>query len=327
MTTPAQNTTSYSNVVAHYSAVDRWTGAPMSSGDVVWGRISKRDVRPQSVSNPKRSDNTRRNGPWNHRWASLVEEGSYFRDYSGTSTDITTTGQLVYWGHEGPPDTSSVGPLMRNCRLAALSKGTRNVAQASAALRQSREIVDMVGDYTRRAARGLDNLMGRDGLHKLRGPMSTWKEIPSEYLRYLYGIAPLGDDIANGLDELSAMNDYGMKMTMILKASKRLNETRRAYNGIRHGTGLRDIYYEGKSVTGVRVGYRFDLPSWFMDNVPIIAPFSTQYELARYSFILDWILPVGDWIGALESAQFSPYFVEGWEVWKVQETYDLSTAV
>jgi hypothetical protein len=39
------------------------------------------------------------------------------------------------------------------------------------------------------------------------------------------------------------------------------------------------------------------------------------------SFVLDWFVPIGNWIGAMESAQFSPFFVEGWETAWMKDVY------
>lgn len=153
-----------------------------------------------------------------------------------------------------------------------------------------------------------------------------WKKIPDDYLAYLYGVAPLGDDIANCLNELSTMHDYGLGMSMILRAQKQVKTSRPHYFGVRHGTGLRTGKSEVTTVTTCRVGYRFDLPAWFMDNVPTVAPFSSQYQVSPWTFVLDWFLPVGDYIGALESAQFSPYFKEGFEVSYVRESLDYSNS-
>jgi len=63
------------------------------------------------------------------------------------------------------------------------------------------------------------------------------------------------------------------------------------------------------------------LPNWVAQNVPDIAPFSTLYELMPYSFVLDWFVPVGSFIGAFEASQIAPFFSEGSETWFIRDTY------
>jgi hypothetical protein len=170
---------------------------------------------------------------------------------------------------------------------------------------------------------------GKRGLFKKLGRMSGWKELPSEYLAYLYGLAPLGDDLANGLNKLAWMRVKGFRMSMVLKSSQTRRESIFQVGGvIQNGTGgffnpstLQQRWNGSREITA-KVGYRFDLPAWFLDNSPTLAPFSTAYELAPYSFVLDWFLPVGNWLGALESAQYSPFFKEGFEQVFVRDRYD-----
>ena len=50
-----------------------------------------------------------------------------------------------------------------------------------------------------------------------------------------------------------------------------------------------------------------------------MTPFSELWEGTRYSFVLDWVPPVGNWIGAMQAAQFDPYFKAGWELRLVEE--------
>jgi hypothetical protein len=93
------------------------------------------------------------------------------------------------------------------------------------------------------------------------------------------------------------------------------------FGRIRNGAGgYENARIRGISKKAARVGYRFDVPSWYLDQAPVVTPFSTLYEWTKLSFVVDWIVPMGNYIGALESAQFSPFFKEGWETRYIQET-------
>ena len=122
-------------------------------------------------------------------------------------------------------------------------------------------------------------------------------------------------------------------MSVILKASKRVRTSGvRTAVTVPIGSGSvgydslhAEIPYTGTSFA--RCAYRFDLPEDFLSDVPVVSPFSTLYELMPYSFVLDWFVPIGDWFGALEAAQWSPYFVEGWELYGARETFTSPTFV
>ena len=84
---------------------------------------------------------------------------------------------------------------------------------------------------------------------------------------------------------------------------------------------VRSVTWHLQRTVFTRVGYTFFLPDWFIQQTPTIAPFSTAYELTRYSFVLDWFLPIGQWLSAMESAQFSPFFREGFETVMIQDEW------
>jgi hypothetical protein len=223
---------------------------------------------------------------------------------------------------------------MRNTRLAALAKSVESTTQFSAALRQSGDIVKMSNEYLRRLNRFFEDSIEAPGDHRFSfkkivkkyGRPSTWSHVPSDYLAYLYGIAPLGDDIANGLDLLTSYRVTGLGMTMMCRNKQVRRENFSEYAQLVVGAGVFPGTIDVQRVQTTKASYRFDLPSWYLDTAPVRAPFSTQYELAPYSFVLDWFLPVGTWIQALESAQFSPFFREGSETVFIQDRSDLSTA-
>lgn len=321
MTTPAINQNINAIMTNTYVTVDRFTGAVISSGTLTNMLGVKKKVRPKSVSSPVRGDKTRKPTAWYHRWSSVSGLDGEYSANSGTLSRITSKGPLLFNGAIWDPTQEWVGPLMRNARLATLSKATAATASSNAALAQAKDLVKMAAQYTKRAAQGLDNLYERHGKSDLyKQAIAQGKQIPNDYLAYLYGLAPLGDDIAGCLDRLTNARTKGLSYSMILKGKKQVRARIERFAGVHHGTGTATIAFPCNVITSCSCKYRFDLPSWFMDQVPTIAPFSTAYQLTRMSFVLDWFLPVGDYIGALESAQFSPYFKEGSETVYVQES-------
>jgi hypothetical protein len=198
--------------------------------------------------------------------------------------------------------------------------------QASAALRQLDDTLRLAGDFSSTAARDLERLMdgGKKGLARNLGKMSQWRKVPDRYLAYLYGVAPLADDLSNAFEQLSLYNERGNGLNVVVRAGQKLTETTPSHViNLNSGSGgFQAGLLWGTRKIGVRCGYRFDIPDWYLQQGPILTPFSEAYELTKMSFVLDWFLPVGNWISSMESAQFSPFFKEGFEVIKVVDTYN-----
>lgn len=288
-------------------------------------------VRPASSSNPRRDDRTRAPGNWsvwaNYGWFRGGRLVYRYLTPSGPTLTQSITGMVLPQTSFGElkPNLSQAESLLQNVRLKALSSGTEAHKQLSAAARQANDTLKMVGKASTNLAHGIDNLMqGTKGLAKRLGKMGSWKSIPNAYLEYLYGWAPLGDDLANAFDQLNNMRIEGFGYSMILKARRTLTDSCRrpallAYPALGFHSGG---FISGSRVSRAIATYRFDLPDWFIDQTPTISPFSTAHELTRLSFVADWFIPIGDWVGAIEAAQWSPYFVEGSETVAVREHYD-----
>lgn len=290
-----------------------------------FNRPVRRYIRPASVNNVVREDHTRAPSGWVSRFfSSSIPTGRMVVNHGGGTVTVLTEGIQCAPSVEV---TGDPGPLLANTRLKALSKATDGVKQFNAALAQANGVLGLCRRFCDRATNGLNSLMdGKKGLAKKLGKMSQWKEIPSDYLAYSYGLAPLGDDIANGLDRLNEYKNRDFAYSMLLK------HYGKQWEQSIEDCPLDDGFFSlvpGKIVIDrkmfARCCYRFDLPLWFIQQTPVIAPFSTAYELTRYSFVLDWFLPLGDWFGALESAQFSPYYKEGSETTFVRESWNYSS--
>lgn len=338
MTTPAVSVQLYRPMGTAEKRLDA-AGNVISQSYDLHSVLGYRRIRPESKLSPIRSDGTRAPRSWSSQWLhSSGFTGTLSMKYSPGSANSNVgyaSGNLTT---SEDPDIaiSTVTPLVRNARLKALAKVTADTMQFNAALSQMDDTLKLVGTFSTAAAKGLDDMMlaqqvGKNGkktpFWKTAGKLSSWKKIPDRYLAYLYGIAPLGDDLANATSHLVNMKDSGLGLYLYLKASESRTESVSVVTSIHNGSsGYLPGIIRGTREMQARVGYRFDVPRWFLEKCPVVAPFSTAYELMRMSFVLDWIAPIGNWVGALESAQFSPFFKEGWETAWIQDKYrDLSS--
>lgn len=335
MTTPAQNISTSGQFLSRYTRY-KFDGTVVRQGDQLEAWPLRKFVRPESQNNPIRPDGSRRPGIYRAEWLRVtppngrVTVGRYSPNSSFSDRGMAqgcVMRAMVPAINRDPRDS-----MMRNTTLRALSQVSDGEKQFNASLAQMNGTIGLASQFSRAAGSRLDALMrGPRGLFRRLGPISGWREIPSEYLAYLYGIAPLGDDLARALDKLAWYRNRGFTASIICKAgSTREFSVSYVPGSIANGSGghlnpnTLKARIPGTSRITTRCAFRFDVPAEIWDRSPTLAPFSTIYELVPYSFVLDWFLPVGAWIGALESAQYSPYFKEGWTFSFIRDVYNFA---
>lgn len=139
----------------------------------------------------------------------------------------------------------------------------------------------MLGDLLRGTARGPRDLSGRAA---------------KRWLEYVYGWVPTLNEI-HGLSELIHQKIKEGK-TIRTTVSEPINQN---YLGINVGSGLTyDCFLEGrmKAMAEYRVdpGYLRSLSQSGITNPALVA-----WELVPYSFVIDWVIGVGDYLSALDA--------------------------
>lgn len=289
---------------------------------------ASRRTRPASVKSPVRSDGTRAprgwQGTWSQCWSS---EGFIDYQYSGGS-HASVSGCVVRELPYDIPNPSSFSAYVAATRQKALSQSTSKDMQFNAAMAQASSTGRMIGKASTNLAHGINNLMqGPKGLARTAGKFSQWRKAPSAYLEYLYGWRPLAEDVSNAFDKLNDYKNRNMGYEMRVQAANidriPLYRTLAAITPGNGGTSNKAVWRGTREVI-TRAGYIFRLPDWFVQNTPIISPYSTAWELTPWSFVADWVLPIGNWIGSMESAQFAPHFKEGFETIMIQDRWSVS---
>lgn len=274
------------------------------------GCYAARRQRPESVSNPVRADHTRAPGNWSHLGGRLESEVGVVNRYS-SSNSWRISGHLFGGLTPDIPAINRADVLLDRARIKALGTFTERTASMNEALSQVAGTSKMVHDFSRIAAEGLNDLMTKNW-RRIGRNMSQWKKLPSQYLEYCYGLAPLGDDISNAVEVLSDKHLRGFEMALTLEST--LGERTEFLSGLKRGSQgyyyVKALYDENRYV---KCRYTYALPSWYFDRLPTTAPFSSNYAMMPWSFIIDWVYPIGDWLLALEAAQLAPFFKEGSE--------------
>jgi len=276
------------------------------SGSSWYERV--RQYHPNSTTNPLRADGTRHASAWRHyggRWKSPESSRGYMQNASG-SLNRTVVGCMDS-AYIDPSSLQVWDGGRDSARLKALASWSERQVEYSDALRQAGQTAKMVGDLGKGMANSLFDLLE----HK--GPQfaANWKKLPGWYLQWLYGWKPLYDDIDNATARLQKQIAVGNTLHVILRGKwkgrgiKTVDNAGSSWGGYwRVATDL-ELLQRNKAV------FRYDVPMTMLDNLQPTGFFGGLYEGAPYSYVLDWIAPVGRWLTALDANSLAIYFKEG----------------
>lgn len=243
------------------------------------------DVAPASISNPVRKDSSRAPGSYERSvfYANTPRGVVFNTPPSPASTRMYAEGLILGRGATYgylPPMEDAVRVLsdVRNKALQGMSDANK---QFNVAAYEARSTVKSLAQFCQKGVHGIRQMYrGMSDPYRRRykdvAPYN-WRDVPGDYLGWLYGLKPISEDIENGLGVLSGMSKSGMAYGFEVRGSNKL---------VLSGTtqletlGLRVPVTGFTTVTSIaRVGYHYRFPRWWIENTPILTPFSQMYEL------------------------------------------------
>lgn len=269
-------------------------------------RASSR-IRPASSSSPFVLPGRRMPTNWTHdssRWTLplfSVAEPPQWWGYSRTTNN--------YAFSYGSP---SVGPfdfnLERKAINGCLEKLKLQHVDFSVAFLERKKTKQLFADVAKDISSDVDRFKRKNGSlwDKIKSINPRKESYPRAWLALQYGFKPAVDDLT-GL--LIALNEHDQLpksyYTTVTKTSK----------GGEKGTVRSDLMYYGglpeypllcrqdvDELCHVSLTYSLDNPVLqALSAFGITNPFSTSWELLPYSFVLDWAVPVGDYLNLLDS--------------------------
>jgi hypothetical protein len=150
-----------------------------------------------------------------------------------------------------------------------------------------------------------------------RGDFSVFRnrklnDIPASVLAYNFGVAPLVEDVYSTAEILHArMNKpLSRRLSVSTKLNKRFEINSGGFNHQVSGTlsNRATIYYD--------IDPSFALSQDFDFGNPV----EWAWELIPFSFVIDWMIPIGDWLGTLD-AMFGTANVRGTVTQRVRHSY------
>lgn len=305
MTTPAVN---IKELNLHYpKGVNLWDGSTASGGQIV-GSVFMRS-RPKSVNSPIRSDGTRAPKNWSSTGLSEVlpiAETRWSQDQAGKYMTVWNSGTIPSMACRYVDGISISAPpkLWERADGNALDNAKRQKVNLGVALAEARTTARMIGQTAERIGKMVNAF-------KAKNPKKIWdavkrggRHMPASYLEMSYGWSPLLQDVLGSAEALAEAQNLGRRFSVVVKGAA--SETSR-HSQRKEWAGLYDLVYEGVIKHRVEVVLRFDLPANMLDSLSSLGltnPLAIQYELVPYSFVLDWFLPVGDWVNRLDAGSY-----------------------
>jgi len=131
----------------------------------------------------------------------------------------------------------------------------------------------------------------------LRGKMPRKKlrvcSIPAAHLQYSYGIAPLVSDLYDTVEVL--------RLRLGLPVYKRFSVfNKHKLSGV---DGVAECIDTWRSVRSQRAIFNVEFDTSSLSPISIGNPVEWAWELIPFSFVVDWGIPIGEWLHSLDALQ------------------------
>lgn len=148
------------------------------------------------------------------------------------------------------------------------------------------------------------------------------KDAVNSYLAYTYGLKPIMSDITGSLNQLNKHLESPDYQYKTVKDKRTITDSYSSAYGTSSSTLTTEVQ--------IKCRYKVDTGVKALSEVGITNPALALYELIPYSFVFDWIIPVGDYLSQLDALVGVSDFqmIEGLKEERIQTTssgYTLTT--
>lgn len=163
------------------------------------------------------------------------------------------------------------------------------------------QLAKLVGTTAERIARAYKLARARKWRQAVSALGKKWRGTPKNWLELQYAWKPLLQDVYGGVEEIQRIPPHEWLVTVKGSAANKWIENL----DLTHGGGgpsyyARDEHFQGSFV---RLDYHPDDDFMILvRRLGLANPAALAWELVPYSFVVDWMLPVGDWLSSLDAA-------------------------
>lgn len=285
-----------------YTTTDKWTGQqyhdPTINGSVLEVRSDSRRRRPF--------------GPWrvptayhleyifNRGHIGTWENANSFR--SGTFSRLTN--------HEVMNALPLPAGAEDECVIEALTKLKAQSINFGVALAEVQQTANLVGSTASRLARSCNALKRRDfrgafsalGVNASKGQVSAvsrLRKVPDQWLEMQYGWKPLLSDVDGAAEALARKDESQFRATV---TARRSTGDSGSVDVNQPECGRATYHYSRE--TGCFVRFDFVPGNDFaaaMSRAGMTNPFEIAWEKVPFSFVVDWFLPIGNFISTFDA--------------------------
>lgn len=223
------------------------------------------------------------------------------------------------------PDTPS---WMRDKAVSrALNQLKGNGTNLAVAFAERKETAELFAHTVKRIASGVRAYRNRkkssfwqqilkEGTKDQKG---RWQSIPNDWLELQYGWNPLMQDIDGACSALSRRDTDPGRYRVVVTSQVKETQV--------HTWSKSDSIIGGDFTIKDTYDFTVKCKMWYVLRNPLLAAFSSLgltnpaevvWERVKYSFVVDWFLPVGNWLSTLD-ADF------GWDFWSGAITHFTKT--
>lgn len=121
--------------------------------------------------------------------------------------------------------------------------------------------------------------------------------VPAAHLVYTYGVAPLVSDLYDSVEALVLRLDHPVRRRYFVR--NKIQQSKEVASA--HGNGPMTIYASIKQSQHVTAYIEFDLEKAALFNYGFGNPIELGWEVIPYSFVIDWMIPIGDYLASLDA--------------------------
>lgn len=309
MTTPAVNVNRFQTSTGTSRTYNYVTG--VISNVRVYSGINVRhfqETRPASQKVVPTADGWRQPTAWNHK----IEDNTLCPT---SPFEIWTppgqTSSTQYFDGAGWNQTSGgydpIGNIVPITEIKALNKLKNQKVNLAQAFAEREQTARLMIETTRRIAKAIN-------AYRSKNPKKIWdaivknegngKSVPNNWLELQYGWRPLLADVKGSCDELQARDFNGKTYRVAAKAiTKRPHTyTWEKKTDVHAGFGIL-VKSRAHTICKVRLDYVLENPfAHTLASTGITNPLLIAWELMPWSFVYDWVSPVGNWISTLDAS-------------------------
>jgi hypothetical protein len=169
------------------------------------------------------------------------------------------------------------------------------------------KIANQVRNFRRRYP---DDFARAAGLQRPGLPRKLWCNIPNGWLELQYGWKPLMSDIYGAIHHLARTRRKDLDIVEVKAAGK---DTAISYTyPLGDDSFAAEVPWE--HIQQVFIGLKYQVMNAELaelSSLGLINPLEIVWEVTKYSFVVDWFLPVGTWLSAL-TADVGLNFLSGY---------------